>query len=121
MTKQRIGYHGTEREDNIDIDSYGKLWVIIDIRNSVSIAGRLERVFKDRLLLMPYQTVTFCGGRQKYEVVRTGLPYLIERIDLCGIKQTSEENIQGYCNYNNKQAKKEKPKKKTESKKLLPN
>ena len=118
--KEPIGFVSKEKEREIDIENYESLWVIIERINGSSVTGRLEKVFKDRVLLMPYQTVNFLNGQQRYEIARDGLPYLIERIDLSGIKQTSEENVQGFCDYSNNQYKREEFKKEIEFRKAMP-
>mgnify|MGYP001600944368 FL=1 len=69
---------------------------------------------------MPYQAANFYQGQPKYEIVREGLPFLVERVDVTGIRSTDEENVQGYCDYNNSQSRREELKKEIEFRKIMP-
>ncbi|MEK9184882.1 MAG: hypothetical protein AAB866_01805 [Patescibacteria group bacterium] len=69
---------------------------------------------------MPYQAANFYQGQPKYEIVREGLPFLVERIDVTGIRSIDEENVQGFCDYNNNQSRREELKKEIEFRKTMP-
>jgi len=122
MGKEQIGFHsnGTARDDGIDFKSYEGRWVIADRKGSNPIAGYLRSVTKDGLLLKPYQIIDFSGGNKNFVIRETGLPLLIEKIEVTGIGETTKDNIQGFCDYNNRETQRDEYKRRADFQNAFP-
>ncbi|MCF7910400.1 hypothetical protein K9L16_01865 [Candidatus Pacearchaeota archaeon] len=93
-----------EKETDDHFRYYG-LWALVTTDNQTTYVGKVNEITTKSMFLLPIQIIDYNKEGPFFRIKETGESQLIDRIKITGIRGTSRESTQNFCNYMNKKQK----------------
>ena len=91
---------GIFNRKKVTFEDYKDKWVVVGMKNGNSEAGQISYIDNKNIGLLPYQSFSH-KGENKYTIVESGLPLLLDRGGVGLLRETSMEGIEEFCKYMN--------------------